>query len=53
MHTSIATLAVLLLYLAELIAFVIFYGKEEGTTGAYLGAFVAILIAFVLGAKSP
>lgn len=49
MHTSIATLAVLLLYLAGLIAFVIFYGKEEGTTGAYLGAFVAILIAFVLG----
>lgn len=35
--------------LCGLIAFVLFYGKEEGTTRAYLGAFAAILIAFVLG----
>jgi hypothetical protein len=38
-----------LLYLAGLIAFVLFYGKEEGTTLAYLGASAALLIAFVLG----
>jgi hypothetical protein len=50
MPTSITSLAILLLYLAGLIAFVLFYGKEEGgTTRAYLGAFAAILIAFVLG----
>jgi hypothetical protein len=49
MPTSITSLAILLLYLAGLIAFVLFYGKEEGTTGAYLGATAAILIAFVLG----
>jgi hypothetical protein len=49
MPTSITSLAILLLYLAGLIAFVIFYGKEEGTTRASLGAFAAILIAFVLG----
>ena len=49
MPTSITWLAILLLYLAGLIAFVLFYGKEEGTTRAYLGAFVAILNAFVLG----
>jgi hypothetical protein len=49
MPTSITSVAILLLYLAGLIAFVLFYGKEEGTTRAYLGACAAILIAFVLG----
>jgi hypothetical protein len=49
MPTSITSLAILFLYLAGLIAFVLFYGKEEGTTRAYLGAFAAILIAFALG----
>ena len=47
--TSITLLAILLLYLAGLIAFALFYGKEEGTTRAYLVAVAAILIAFVLG----
>jgi hypothetical protein len=50
MPTSITSLAILLFYLAGLIVFVLFYGKEEGTTRAYLGAFAALLIAFVLGA---
>jgi hypothetical protein len=49
MPTSITSVAILLLYLAGLIAFVLFYGKEEGTARAYVGAFAAILIAFVLG----
>ena len=49
MPASSTSLAILLLYLAGLIAFVLFYGKEEGTTRAYVSAFAAILIAFVLG----
>jgi hypothetical protein len=49
MPTSITSLAILLLYLAGLIAFVLFYGKEEGTRRACLGASAAISIAFVLG----
>lgn len=49
MATSLTSLAIVFLYLAGLIAFMLFYGKEEGTTRAYVGAFAAILIAFVLG----
>jgi hypothetical protein len=49
MATSVTSVAILLVYLAGLIAFVLFYGKEEGTKRAYLGAFAAILIAFLLG----
>lgn len=49
MPSSVTSVAILLLYLAGLVAFVVFYGKEEGTKRAYLGAFAAILMAFVLG----
>ena len=49
MPTSVISVTILLLYLAGLIAFVLFYGKEEGSKRAYLGAFAAISVAFVLG----